>query len=69
MIDIEIISYLIHCYVIDGNLMCLESMPKSIEVNIISKSLKNFAVYRPRKDILLKAKIDKPVQELDQYHD
>ena len=40
--------------------MCLVSMPKSTEVNINSQELvKNFAVHRPRKDILFKTKIDK----------
>ena len=43
--------------------MCLVSMPNSTEVNINLQELtsKNFAVYRPRKDIPFKTKIDKSI--------
>ena len=39
IIDIETLSYLIHCCVINGNFTGLVSMPKSMEVNINEQGL------------------------------
>ena len=54
------------CVINAGNLMCVVSMPKSTESILITRACENFAVHRPRKDILFKTKIDKPILSLRQ---